>query len=60
MDNNLVTDSNELRTTVSTGNSVVTNETYERTLNEEKFMIRYIEPKYIGRIVKEFIDIVRA
>jgi len=57
---NHYTDSNELRTTVSTGNSVVTNETYERTLNEEKFMIRYIEPKYIGRIVKEFIDIVRA
>jgi len=56
---NHYTDSNELKTTVSTGNSVVTNETYERTLNEDKFMIRYIEPKYIGRIVKEFIDIVR-
>jgi hypothetical protein len=56
---NHYTDSNELRTTVSTGNSVVTNENYERTLNEDKFMIRYIEPKYIGRIVKEFIDIVR-
>jgi hypothetical protein len=56
---NHYTDSNELKTTVSTGNSVVTNETYERTINEEKFMIRYIEPKYIPRIVKEFIDIVR-
>jgi hypothetical protein len=56
---NHYTDSNELKTTVSTNNSTVTNETYERTLNEDKFMIRYIEPKYIGRIVKEFIDIVR-
>jgi hypothetical protein len=56
---NHYTDSNELKTTVSTGNSVVTNETYERTINEEKFMIRYIEPKYIARIIKEFVDIVR-
>ena len=52
-------DSNELKTTVSTGNTVITNEQHELNLNEDKFQIRYIEPKYINRIVKEFIELVR-
>jgi hypothetical protein len=56
---NHYTDSNNLRTTIATGNTVITNETYERDLNEDRFQIRYIEPQFIGRVVKEFIEIVR-
>ena len=56
---NHYTDSNELKTTVSTGNTVVTNEEHELNLNEDKFTIRYIEPRYIARVVSEFIELVR-
>ena len=56
---NHYTDSNGFKTTVSTGNTVVTNEKYELDLNEDKFVIRYIEPRYIGKVIKEFIEIVR-
>ena len=56
---NHYTDSNGLKTTVSTGNTVVTNEEHELNLNEDKFQIRYIEPQYISRVVKEFIELVR-
>ncbi len=56
---NHYTDSNGLKTTVSTGNTVITNEQYELNLNEDKFSIRYIEPQYINRVVKEFIELVR-
>jgi hypothetical protein len=56
---NHYTDSNDLKTTVSTGNTVITNEQYELNLNEDKFQIRYIEPQYISRVVKEFIELVR-
>ena len=44
----------------TTNNTLVTNLDYERDLNEEKHLIRYIEPMYISRIVKEFREIVRA
>jgi len=53
------TDSNDLKTTVSTGNTPVSNEEYERDLNEDKFLIRIIEPKYIDKVVKEFKTLVR-
>ena len=46
-------------TTVPTNNTPVSNEKYERDLNEERHLIRYIEPKYIGTIVREFKEIVR-
>ena len=52
-------DSNNFRTTVSTNNTVVTNLEYERALNEDKFEIRYIQPAYIGRVVREFKSLVR-
>ena len=53
------TDSNDFNTTVSTGNTEVTNLDYERELNEDKHLIRYIEPRYIDRILTEFISLVR-
>jgi hypothetical protein len=56
---NHYTDSNALKTTISTGNTVITNTQYELDLNEDKFQIRYIEPQHIHTVVKEFIEIVR-
>tara|TARA_B110000902_G_C14240889_1_gene562407 strand:- start:1097 stop:1840 length:744 start_codon:yes stop_codon:yes gene_type:complete len=53
------TDANGLLTTVSTSNTPVSNEEYERNINEERHLIRYIEPKYIGTIVKDFKELVR-
>ena len=48
-----------LRTTISTNNTAVSNETYERDLNEDRHLIRYIEPKYIGDVIDEFKEIIR-
>ena len=53
------TDSNDFRTTVSTGNTAVSNLSYERELNEDKHEIRYIQPAYISRVVREFKELVR-
>ena len=53
------TDSDGLLTTVSTSNTAVTNEEYERDLNDEKHLIRYIEPKYMGDVLDEFKEIIR-
>jgi len=53
------TDSNDIPTTVSTNNTAVSNEKYERDLNEEKHLIRYIEPKYMGDVLDEFKEIIR-
>lgn len=43
----------------SSGNSAVSNETYELSLNEDKSTIRYIQPRYVERIIREFQDLVR-
>ena len=53
------TDSNDLLTTSATGNTPVSNIEHERNINEEKFLIRYVEPKYIGKVVQEFREIIR-
>ena len=53
------TNSDGFKTTVSTDNTTVTNLDHERALNEDKFLIRYIERKYIGSVVKEFQEIIR-
>jgi hypothetical protein len=53
------TNSDGFKTTVSTDNTTVTNLDHERTLNEDKFLIRYIERKYIGSVVKEFQELIR-
>ena len=42
------------------GNAVVTNEEHERNLNEDKHLIRYIEPAFIGRVVDEFVNLVSS
>ena len=54
------TDSNSFKTTVATGNTAVTNLDYERELNEDKHLIRYIEPAFIGRVVDEFMELMRG
>ena len=54
------TDSNDFRTTVSTGNTAVSNLSYERDVNEDKHEIRYIQPQYVQKIVREFKDLVRG
>jgi len=51
--------SNGFHTTVATNNTAVSNVQYERDINEEKFLIRYIEPQYIGKVIKEFSELVR-
>jgi len=43
----------------STDNTLVTNVEHERNLNEEKHLIRYIEPKFVGRVVNEFMALMR-
>ena len=53
------TNSDGFKTTVSTDNTTVTNIDHERALNEDKFIIRYIERKYMGSVVKEFQEIIR-
>jgi len=53
------TNSNNFNTTIATGNTPVTNLDYERTLNEDKHTIRYIEPAYVGRVIREFSELVR-
>ena len=52
-------DSNNLKTTSSTDTTPVSNEEHERNINEDKHLIRYIEPQYAGRVVREFKKIVR-
>ena len=32
---------------------------YERELNEDKHLIRYIEPRYVSKVTKEFVELVR-
>ena len=53
------TDSNGLLTTVASGNTPVSNEAYEYKINEDKFEIRIIEPKYIDKVVHEFNTLIR-
>ena len=52
-------DSNNLRTLSSSGNTPVSFEEHERSENEDKTLIRYVQPKYINQVVKEFIELVR-
>jgi len=53
------TNSQGFLTTVSTGNTAVSNLKYELDINEEKFLIRYIEPQYMDKVVSEFVEIIR-
>jgi len=40
-------------------NTAVTNYRHELNLNEEKHLIRYIPGKYVNRVVREFVSLVR-
>ena len=42
------------------GNAVVTNEEHERNLNEDRHLIRYIQPTYIQRVINEFDELMRS
>ena len=44
----------------SSDNTVVTNLEHERNLNEDKHLIRYIQPAFIGRVVDEFVNLVSS
>ena len=44
----------------SSNNTLVTNLEHERNLNEDKHLIRYIEPAFIGRVVDEFMELMRG
>ena len=60
LDNNTVLSfgAQSIRTTVATNNIAVTNERYELDLNEERHLIQYIPSHYVGRVVKEFKELV--
>lgn len=51
--------SDGFKTTESTDNEPVSNEAHELNINEDKFLIRYIEPQYIGQVIDEFKSLVR-
>ena len=40
-------------------NTVVTNYRHELNLNEDKHIIKYIEPRFVERVVREFVSLVR-
>jgi hypothetical protein len=42
------------------GNAVITNERHELELNEDRHLIRYIQPQYIERVTREFVELVRS
>ena len=56
---NHYTDSDNLKTTVADSNTPVSNLEYERTINDEKHIIRYIKPGNIESVVNEFRSLVR-
>ena len=43
----------------TTNNTLVTNLEYEREVNEEKHLIRYIPGQYVERVIREFVNLVR-
>ncbi len=56
---NHYTDSDNLKTTVEGSNTPVSNIEHERVLNDEKHVIRYIQPRYIDRVISEFKSLIR-
>ena len=52
-------DSNDIKTLSSSGNTPVSFEEDERLKNDDKALIRYVQPRYINQVVKEFIELVR-
>ena len=53
-------DSEGLKTTVSTGNTPISNKEYEQKFNDDKRSIRYIKLQYLQGLLKEFKSFIRA
>jgi len=53
-------DSEGLKTTISTGNTPISNKEYEQKFNDDKRSIRYIKLQYIQGLLKEFKSFIRA
>ena len=47
-------DSEGNKTTISTGNTPVSNFDYEQTFNDDKRNIKYIQSKYVPQLIREF------
>jgi hypothetical protein len=48
-----------LKTTISTGNTPVTNREYEDLFNQNKREIRYIKPNYLPDLIREFRSMIK-
>ena len=48
-----------LKTSISTGNTPVTNREYEEKFNQDKREIRYIKPNYIPDLIREFRSMIK-
>ena len=49
-----------LKTTISTGNTPVSNKKYEQDFNDDKRTIKYIKLQYLEGLLKEFKSFIRA
>ena len=48
-----------LKTSISTGNTPVTNREYEEKFNQDKREIKYIKPNYIPDLIREFRSMIK-
>lgn len=53
-------DSEGLKTSVSTGNTPISNKDYEQKFNDDKRNIKYIKRRYIHQLLREFKDFIKA
>ena len=53
-------DSEGLKTTISTGNTPISNKEYEQKFNDDKRTIKYIKLQYLEGLLKEFKSFIRA
>ena len=53
-------DSEGIKTSISTGNTPVSNHDYEQKFNDDKRSIRYIKPRYVPSLLREFKSFIRA
>ena len=53
-------DSEGNKTTISTGNTPVSNSDFEQKFNDDKRNIRYIKPEYTSQLLREFKSFIRS
>ena len=53
-------DSEGIKTTISTGNTPISNKEYEQKFNDDKRTIKYIKLQYLEGLLKEFKSFIRA